>query len=180
METVYFLGIDISKKKIDAALTANGKDFYEVQAENSVKPIELFFKALSRQLSSLEKVIVCLEHTGIYCQPLLDFLVKNKIQVCVEPALQIKQSQGMTRGKNDKIDAKRIALYAFKNRDELTFWQPQRESIQRLKSLLALRERFVKMKTQLEVPINESQEFIAPSIQKEAIKHCAKTLRALQ
>jgi transposase len=180
METAYFLGIDISKKKFDAALTENGKDFHEAEVENSAKTIQSFFKELKGKLSSLDNVIVCLEHTGIYCQPLLDFLIKNKIRVCVEPALQIKQSQGMTRGKNDKVDAKRIALYAFKNREELSFWQPQRESIQRLKSLLTLRERLVKMKTQLEVPINESQEFIAPSIQKETIKHCTKTIKAIQ
>lgn len=180
METVYFLGIDISKKKFDAALTCNGKDYDEREVENSSKAIGTFFRALKKDLSSLRKVVVCLEHTGIYCQPLLDFLVKNEISVCVEPALQIKQSQGMTRGKNDKVDAKRIALYAFKNREHLSLWKPQRESIQRLKSLLALRERFVKMKTQLEVPINESQEFIASSIQKDAIKHCMKTIRALK
>jgi len=180
METVHFLGIDISKKKFDAALTANGKDYYEVQVENCAKSIQSFFKILKKELSSLENVIVCLEHTGIYCQPLLDFLIKNQIRVCVEPALQIKQSQGMTRGKNDKVDAKRIALYAFKNLEELVFWKPQRESIQRLKSLLVLRERLVKMKIQLEVPINESQEFIDPSIQKDAIKHSSKTIKALR
>src|SRR6476620_1304477 len=112
METVYFLGIDVSKKKFDAALTENGKNFHEVQVENSAKGIQSFFKELKKDLSSLEKVIVCLEHTGIYCQPLLDFLIANNIRVCVEPALQIKQSQGMTRGKNDKVDARRIALYA--------------------------------------------------------------------
>lgn len=180
METVYFLGIDISKKKFDAALTFNGKDYAERQVENSPRSIETFFRALKKELSSLNKMVVCLEHTGIYCQPLLDFLIKNGIRVCVESALQIKQSQGMTRGKNDKVDAKRIALYAFKNREELCLWKPQRESIQRLKSLLTLRERFVKMKTQLEVPMNESQEFIASSIQKDTIRHCIKTIKALK
>src|SRR5688500_6802968 len=116
METHYFLGIDISKKKFDAALTIDGKHFHEVQVENLPKSIESFFRDLKKQLSSFSKLIVCLEHTGIYCQPLLDFLVKYGIKVCLEPALQIKQSQGMTRGKTDQIDAKRIALYAVKNR----------------------------------------------------------------
>ena len=180
METVYFLGIDISKKKFDAALTVNGKDFHEVQVENTAKSIRSFFRTLKKQLSSLEKIIVCLEHTGIYSQPLLDFLVNCKIRVCVEPALQIKQSQGMTRGKNDRVDAKRIALYALKNREELVLWKPQRESIQRIKALLGLRERMVKMRTQLQVPINESQEFIAPSIQKEITRHSTKSLNSLQ
>lgn len=180
METVYFLGIDISKKKFDAVLTLDGKNFHQAQVENAAKSIQSFFRELKKQLSSLDKVIVCLEHTGIYCLPLLDYLVNNKIRVCVEPSLQIKQSQGITRGKSDRLDAKRIALYALKNRENLILWKPQRESIQRLKALLILRERLVKMKTQLEVPINESQEFISPSIQKEIIKHCLKSIKTLK
>jgi transposase len=180
METLYFLGIDISKKKLDAALTIDGKHFHQVQFENLSKSIESFFKDLKKQLSSLSKLIVCLEHTGIYCQPLLDFLVKNNIQVCLEPALQIKQSQGMIRGKTDQVDSRRIALYAFKNRENLTFWKPQRHCIQKLKALLVTRERLVKMKVQLEVPINEYEEFIEPSIRKDVVKHCRKTLNAVQ
>lgn len=180
METIYFLGIDVSKKKFDAALTIDGKHFHEAQVENIAKSIELFFRGLKKQLSSLSKLIVCLEHTGIYCLPLLDYLVKNEIKVCVEPALQIKQSQGMTRGKTDQADSKRIALYAFKNRENLTFWKPQRHCIQKLKALLATRERLVKIKVQLEVPITECEDFIEPSIRKEMIRHCQKTLNSLQ
>jgi transposase len=86
----------------------------------------------------------------------------------------------MTRGKNDQIDAKRIALYAMKNREELIFWKPQRESIQRLQALLVLRERLVKMRTQLQVPINESKEFISSSLQTEIIKHSSKSIKALE
>lgn len=180
METLYFLGIDISKRKFDAALTVDGKNFHETEIENLPKSIESFFRTLKSQLSCFSKLIVCLEHTGIYCQPLLDYLVKNQIKVCVEPALQIKQSQGMTRGKTDKVDSQRIALYAFRNRENLTFWQPQRHCIQKLKALLTTRERLVKIKTQLEVPIVECEEFIDNSIRKEMIKHCQKTLKSVQ
>jgi transposase len=180
METLYFLGIDISKKKFDAALTIDGKQFHEAQIENTPAAIQLFFRDLKKQLSSLNRLTVCLEHTGIYCLPLLNFLVKHKIRVSVEPALQIKQSQGMTRGKNDQADAKRIALYALKNCENLRFWQPQRHCIQRLKALLVLRERMVKMKVQLEVPLHESREFVATSIFKQTLANCQKTIRALQ
>src|SRR6188768_1418494 len=131
METIYFLGIDISKKTIDTALTIDGNHFYKLQVENQPKPIEIFLKELKKRISSFSKLIVCLEHTGIYCQPLLDALVRQKINVCVEPALQIKQSQGMTRGKNDQVDAERIALYAMRNKERLTFWKPQRQCVQR-------------------------------------------------
>lgn len=180
METVYFLGIDISKKNFDAALTTNGKHFHQVQVENQPKAIGAFFKDLKRQLTSFSNLIVCLEHTGIYCQPLLDYLVKHEIKVCVEPALQIKQSQGMIRGKTDQIDATRIAVYALKNRDNLVFWKPKRHCIQKIKALLVVRERLIKTKVQLEVPINECADFIEPSIRKEIIKHCRKTILSLK
>jgi transposase len=179
METIYFLGIDISKKKFDAALTINGKDFSEAQVNNNPAAIKVFFEELKRQIN-LSQLVVCLEHTGIYLQCVLDFLIKNKIKVCVESALQIKQSQGLTRGKSDKIDARRIALYAFKNLAQLTFWVPQRRVIQELKALLVVRDRLIKAKNQLQVPLNESHEFIEAAIQKECIKHSAKGIAALQ
>lgn len=180
METIYFLGIDISKAKFDAALTVNGKDFHFDQVQNRSSEVQQFFRDLKKQISSLCNLVVCIEHTGIYSQPLLDVLVKLKIRVCVEPALRIKQSQGMTRGKADKVDAQRIAQYAFKNYHELIFWKPQRQSIQKLKALLVLRDRLVNAKTQLEVPLNECEEFIDPAIRKSLAVHCKKSIASLQ
>lgn len=181
METIYFLGIDISKKKFNAALTIDGKTYHEVQVDNDPKSIQSFFEQLIKMFGfSLSQLIVCAEHTGIYGHPLLDYWVKNEVKVCMEPAVQIKQSQGMTRGKSDQIDAKRIAQYAYKNREELRFWKPQRPSIQKIKALLMTRDRLVKIKTQLEVPINECEEFIDKSIHKDIIKNCTQTLKALK
>src|SRR5215216_5593539 len=117
MKTTYFLGIDISKKTFNAALTIDGKNFHEAQVGNTANEIHSFFQLLKKQFAP-EQLIVCLEHTGIYCLPLVNFLVKNQIKVCIESALQIKQSQGITRGKNDVVDAKRIAIYSFKNRED--------------------------------------------------------------
>lgn len=180
METIYFLGIDISKKKLDSALTLDGRQFHEVQIENRTKTIMAFVRDLKRQLSSLDKLVVCLEHTGIYGLPLLDVLVKNKVKICVYPALQIKKSLGITRGKNDRVDAMRIAQYAFKNKGDLTFWKPQRDCLQKLKALLVTRERLVKTRVQLEVPVAECNEFIAPSIRKDMISYCRQAINAIR
>ena len=124
-------------------------------------------------------MIVCMEHTGIYCFPCLDFLTKNKIKTCLESALQIKKSQGIARGKSDQVDALRIAQYAYKNREELRFWEPQRGVVQQLKALLVARDRLVKIRTQLEVPINEVTEFSSKSIRKRNDKNCGDTLKAV-
>lgn len=180
METVYFLGVDIAKKTFQGALTLDGVNQFEAEVDNSPAAIKQYFKELREKFKfSSDQLIVCLEHTGIYCLPILDYLVKNEIKVCVEPALQIKQSQGMTRGKNDQVDARRIAQYAYKNRQELRFWKPQRITIQKLKALLVLRERLVKTRTQLETPLNEGQEYIEESIRKSLVKVCRNSIRGL-
>jgi len=180
METVYFLGIDISKKKFDAALTQDGCNMHELVVANNRAQIRVAFRELKKKFGfSFNQLVICLEHTGIYCQPLLDFVVEHSIKVCMESALQIKQSQGMVRGKNDRIDAKRIAGYAFKNRGQLKFWRPQRQVVQKLKALLVARERLVKVKVQLQTPLTEAEEFIEESIRQTMVKCCKKTIRAL-
>jgi transposase len=180
METLYFLGIDISKKKLDTALTVDGKHFLECQIENRTQSIATFLRDLKKQLSSLDRLVICIEHTGVYGQPLLDVAVKLKLKICVESALHIKQSQGLTRGKNDKVDARRIAVYAIKNKETLVFWRPQRYCVQKLKALLATRERLIMTKVQLEVPTHEATEFIDPSIRKEMVKHSQHSVKAIQ
>lgn len=180
METVYFLGIDIAKKTFQADLTLDGVNMYEEEVGNSPEAIKLYFQALQEKFHfAHDQLMVCLEHTGIYCLPVLDYLTKNKINVCVEPGLQIKQSQGMTRGKSDKVDAKRIAQYAYKNRHELRFWKPQRSSIQKLKALLALRERLIKIKGQLERPVKEAHGYMEESIRKSVLKGCKSSMNAM-
>lgn len=180
MKTTYVLGIDVSQETLNTALTLDGRNFHESELQNNYQGILSFFKQLKRQLTAFTNLIVCIEHTGIYCLPLLDFLVEHKINVCVEHALQIKQSQGMTRGKNDRVDAVRISSYAFKNMENITLWKPQRESIQKLKALLTLRDRLIKVKNQLETPLLEYEGFVNPAIRKSITKQCNNSLKALK
>lgn len=181
MKLCYFLGIDIGKNTFHAALTVDGQNFDDQEVSNEPKAIRQYFQELkSKFLYSPDQLIVCMEHTGIYCYPVLDYLIKQKFRVCVEPALRIKQSQGMQRGKNDKVDAKRIARYAYKNADELTFWKPKRLVLQELRALLVLRERLVQAKTQFELPIKESSEFIEESIRSLSVKNCKSTIAAIR
>jgi transposase len=181
LKTRYFLGIDIGKNTFHAALTLDGQNFYDQEVVNEAKAIKTFFQDLKSKFSLLpDQLIICMEHTGIYCYPVLDYLIKQKINVCVEPALRIKQSQGMQRGKNDKVDAKRIARYAYKNTDDLTLWKPKRVVLQKLRALLVLRDRLVQAKTQFEVPIKESREFIEESIRNLSVRNCRGTVAAIR
>ena len=47
----------------------------------------------------------------------------------------------MQRGKTDKVDAQRIAQYAYRFRDQMRLWEPPREIIQKLAFLSATRQR---------------------------------------
>jgi len=180
MKTRYFLGIDIGKNSFHAALTVDGRTYYDQEVSNKTTAIKKYLQELKAKFAfKSDQLIVCMEHTGIYCYPLLDYLTKQRVKVCVEPALRIKQSQGMQRGKNDKIDSKRIAKYALKNVDELRFWQPKREVLQKLRALLVVRERLIMAKAQFEVPVKESREFIEESIRFLAIKNCKATISAI-
>jgi len=181
METRYFLGVDIAKDTFQAALTVDGVNFLDQEVENSPKAIRLYFQSIKRKLNfPFDNLTVCMEHTGIYSCPLLNFLLQGNIKVCMEPALQIKRSQGMIRGKSDRVDARRIAQYAFKNSSELRLWKPLRTALQKVKALLSVRERLIKTKTQIEVPLNESGEFIDLQIQKMVKKNCSATVKAIK
>jgi transposase len=59
------------------------------------------------------------------------------------PALEIKKSLGMVRGKNDQIDAKRISEYGHLRRDQLKRTILPSVTLQKIKQLVTLRDRLV-------------------------------------
>jgi transposase len=71
-------------------------------------------------------------------------------------AIEIKKSIGMTRGKNDVIDAKRIAQYAAINHFRLQKTKLPGGSILKIKSLLVHRDQIVKLSTQLKNSLKSS------------------------
>ena len=64
----------------------------------------------------------CLEHTGIYAYPVPDTLQQEEASTWLEQASQIQRSLGVQRGKSDPLDARRIVLDAYKNRQEVRLW----------------------------------------------------------
>jgi transposase len=177
----HFIGVDVSKKTLDVVVIKGGEILKQAKLANEKKSIRHFFKELKKEITDFHypTTVICLEHTGIYAYILLNFLVNAKANICLEPGLQIKQSQGMQRGKNDKIDAKRIALYAYKNQQELRFWKPARPVVQKLQALLTLRERLIRVRTKLQIPLQEGMNFIDASIQKMIKLNSASSLKAI-
>lgn len=115
--------------------------------------------------------LICLEHSGFYAYPLLKTLFANvTTDIWLESALQIKRSIGVQRGKNDKIDAQRIATYAVDFQRKATLWIPTSKSIDRLGLLISHRDRMVKYHMSLKNTLAEEIGFIDPDLHLEMEK----------
>jgi transposase len=177
----YFIGVDVSKKKIDNALLRDGVILSKHVVENTSACIEDFLTPYVKQFQLAgDEVWVCMEHTGVYNYPLLKVLEKLGVKACVEPPMQIKKSQGMVRGKTDAVDAVRIAQYAYKNRETLKAWKPQRGALQKIKALLSQRARLVRAKVQLQVPVEECEGFSDASIAKALASSIKNSIRGIE
>lgn len=177
----YFVGVDVSKRSLDLAVVQDGLVVLQDKIENGPKAVGSFLSSLIKsQGISPDRIVVCLEHTGIYNAHVLEVFWQKGIKICLEPAVKIKGAQGIERGKTDKIDAQRIALYAFKNARELSFWHPDRLVIQKLKAWLSLRNRLMRTKTQLQVPLQESAGFLDKVIVKELGKVTRRAIETIK
>jgi transposase len=178
----FFIGIDVSKNTLDIGFldAENPGSVSHEQVSNSDTGIAGLLKWLQKQNGFLiENSLFCLEHTGMYNYPLLQFFSQQNASVWVESGVQIKKSLGLQRGKNDKVDAIRIAQYAYRLKDQIKLWTPVREVIDKLKHLSGLRERLVETKKRLLTPVEELFKVGNKSIAKVLEKAMSKTMKGL-
>jgi len=157
----FFIGIDISKEWFYVAIRY--KDFpntiKHIQCTNDKAGFKKFLTFCKQQkITDFNKLFVCLEHTGIYGVPLCEFLNEQSICYTLVPGVVIA-TQGIVRGKNDKIDSKRIAKFALKNHEDLRIHTLPNEAIRVIKTLLGLRKRVMKSKHSLLVSSKEIAAF---------------------
>lgn len=181
MDFCYFIGIDIAKDTLDWAVYTQQGVHLSIHTPNTpagIKTALSEFKTLSGW--NPKQAVFCMEHTGIYNNHLLKLLYELKLAVWLESSLQIKQAGGMQRGKTDKVDARRIAQYAYRFRDQIRLWEPPREVIQQLAFLSAIRQRLNQAYNLLAVPVAEQETFIKKSLQKTLTTNVNKSLTALK
>ncbi|MFD0765415.1 IS110 family transposase [Mucilaginibacter lutimaris] len=176
-----FIGIDVSKNKLDFAVIKDKEVLLRETKLNEPKVISDYLKELKLKLKiKPSTTLFCMEQTGLYVNHLISILWKNKWQFNVGNARHIKNSMGLVRGKDDQIDAVRIAKFAQRNKDELTLWKPERLEMSRLKSLVSLRSRLMGIRNSLKMPIADIMTFTSKPIQRQSVEACAKSLEALQ
>ena len=156
-EYTHFFGVDISKKTVDVALF-KPTELIHRQFRNDSEGMDELMKWLEELSLDFSKVLFCMESTGLYCFSLTQFLASHSIDTWIEHAAQIKKANALNRGKNDKVDSVRIAMYAAKNLDRLHLWKPMNNTLEKIKHLAGLRERLVETKKRLVTPIQEFEE----------------------
>lgn len=181
MQIKKFIGIDVSKNTLDiSVVNEEGKTTFYQRVDNNEKSIKTVFSSLMKQDKiQYEDCIFCMEYTGIYNLPLVKWLQTKEANIWMESGSQISKSLGMARGKNDKIDSARIAMYGFSNRHRIKLWQAPRDIINKLSMLLTQRARYIKAKKQLTVPVEEQKQFLDKETIKSIHGHNTKPVAAL-
>lgn len=157
----HFLGIDVSKEYFDAVVILDGNKEKTIhnQFVNDYKGVKALCKWLKEQGASSENTLVCLEHTGMYGKVIIKYLMIFNFSLWVEMSLKIIRSIGVQRGKNDKVDAGRIAYYAMKNVEEAVIFNAPRKEVDKIRNLLSLREKLITTKASLLRNVKELKSF---------------------
>lgn len=147
--------------------------------ENNVKGIKVILKNLIKQKIDLTTVLFCCENTGVYTSVLSSCLSENNLYYWVVLAIEIKRSKGISRGKNDKSDAKDIALYSIRNIDKLKLSTLPEKIIQQLKLLNTEREKVMKS-YKLFQATKENIDFMPKEVYKSIATINNKTVKFLK
>jgi transposase len=169
-----FVGVDVSKETLDVAIYGTKSHVRIANNSEGFKQLQAWLKSLQISLNDCWFV---LEYTGGYEYRIVQFCQSKNLSFTRVPGLEIKKSLGMQRGKNDKIDAQRIATYAYQKRDHLKVQKTSTTLIESLKELLTQRRGFVKQRKANEHRMNELIAMKEPKINKAVIKYYDQAIR---
>ncbi|HYK46954.1 MAG TPA: IS110 family transposase [Parafilimonas sp.] len=149
MKVQHIIGADLSKRTIDLFFQSHH------QIENNKIGFSQMMKWIKQHNITASEVMIVMEHTGLYSYCFEHFLHEHHIAFCKVNPYAVKRSMGLVRGKSDKIDARRLANYGFKERQTLTIEPVAGKELQRLQLLFTTRERLVKHKAALLNAVSE-------------------------
>lgn len=158
----HFVGVDISKDHLDLTLVNDQGIgvYHDKKVENSFKGYNKIWNWLSKHKVNLKDCLLCMEHTGTYGLLFFAWLSNKEIDYCVEPALSIKRSMGITRGKSDKVDARRIAQYAAINKAKLVSFSFPSTLLLQIKQLLTYRDQLSRIRVALKNSIKNHNRYM--------------------
>ena len=178
MKKHYIIGVDVSKLKLDVHC------YGQVQSllvSNDSKGFKELLKWMRKQINKeLSSVMVVMEYTGIYTYRLEKFLHAHAIDYVKRPALDIKQSTGMKRGKTDKTDAIMISEYGWYRKEELSPMKPLSDTQQQLQQLMTYRDKMVADKASYEARLKELKGQLNNKLHSKIIESTEHVMQMLE
>jgi transposase len=163
----FTLGVDVSKNTLDIHCSEVRE---HICIPNGSEGFKLFIKWCKAHQIKIEESLVVMEYTGGYEYKFIQFCESKKVPYSRVPGLAIKRSLGITRGKNDKVDAARIAQYGEEKYKTIQVSKPWNKAIMQLKELLGLRKRIVREKASYIVTLKERRHMFPESKQDSLCK----------
>jgi len=158
MKKSYYIGIDISKKTLDASIFVENmeeKRFPHLKVNNNKTGFKELMKWSRKEHVNLKDCLFCMEHTGHYGLEFFTFLEQKGIDYCAVCPLVMKRSMGISRDKNDKIDSARIAIFAFEKAYKLNPSKLASEDILNLKRLQSERALYIRERAKYKAYISD-------------------------
>lgn len=176
-----FVGIDVSKSKLDVSFVnpSDTKEWRHFVVSNTTKGLQEILTRLKKLKIDFRQVLICFEDTGVYSMPLCYFMSEKSLDYWMIPAIEIKRSKGISRGKTDKSDSKDIAFYAISHLYKLKLGSLPNEVIQKIKLLYTEREKLVKA-VQMFERSTENIGFLPKKILSDMLKINASTIKKLK
>ena len=154
MKVTDIMGMDVSKNTLDCHLFVQQKSLGPVS--NDLKGFKILKKWLVKELKGkTEGLLVVMEYTGIYTYGIERFFEHQQIKYVKRPALDIKRSLGMVRGKSDKADARFISKYGWMRKEELKPMTPLTDAQVELQQLMSHRDKLVADKSSYQCKLKE-------------------------
>ena len=185
MKNLSIIGIDVSKLVLDVFIHSVKFHF---QVENSPAGFAQLLEISCTKLNvSRNQLYYCFENTGRYSRLLAVFLEQSEIIFSQIPALDIKASKGINRGKTDKADARDIALYAWRKKTELKPTRLNSVETSELRQLISLRDKLIKHRTAYKNSIKDLQDCFVEgetdfirNTQKSMIEHLNQQIKKVE
>lgn len=176
-----YVGIDISKNTLDLVLITPEGEILDFNWSNDRKFLMQEFKDFLHK-HNLEKnqTLFCAEFTGCFGNKLIDVAINLELNLWMESPYAIRHSQGLTRGKNDKVDALRIAEYAKRFEDKVSLVKANSKVMNQMKHLHTERNLLLQDLTKYKAQLKQEDGFLDKDYFKEKKRRVSKLVCSLE
>jgi transposase len=174
----FFIGVDVSKLKLDFCNWHNERVVSEMIVTNHPGSIKGYLQDLLTD-NDVTDFLVCAEYTGQYTYPLSCACSELGVDLWLENPTQIKYRSGVQRGKNDKLDAQKIAVYASRFKDQARLFSLPEKAIRTLKQLASERDMYVCDRAKYKGQLSDQQDYMDISDYKQKSSRLKKLIKSL-